>query len=650
MSNKVTVRGGAGNILEPKVGTRPQDNLYLAVNSDWLEKAKIPSDRSRIASFDSIDLNVEKSLMKDFADFADGKKEVVDVPNLKKAVELYKLARDFKRRDEDGAKPIQADLFLLESISDFADLNLKAADLFKASFSLPFGLDIDADMKNTKINVLQFIGPSTFLPDTTTYKTEAAGKLLEVLKKQSINLLKMAGVSEGQAKEYVEDALKFDKKLSEVVKSSEEWADYPAMYNPTSMEDFEGKIKNFKIDYFLKEALGEVPDRIIVTEPRFLEHFDELMNEENFDEIKGWMIVKFINNVASYLSQDFREASFQFSQALTGQPELQSQEKQAYHLANGLFSEVVGVYYGQTYFGEEAKKDVLTMIRQMIDVYEKRIKENSWLSEETKEKAIVKLRALILKIGYPDKIEEIYNRYNITPASEGGSLYSNVRAADIEQVKYNVEKLHKPVDRSVWLMPANLVNACYDPQRNDLTFPAAILQAPFYDLKQDRAENFGGIGTVIAHEISHAFDNNGAQFDEFGNMKNWWTEEDFAEFKKRTQAEIDLFDGIKYGPVTLNGKQIVSENIADQGGLTAAIKAAKDEGDDLKKLFENFARIWANKQLTESIKTQVSFDVHAPGPERANVQSQCQEDFYEVFDVKETDGMWLDPEKRVVIW
>ena len=650
MSNKVTVRGGAGNILEPKGGTRPQDNLYLAVNSDWLEKAKIPSDRSRIASFDSIDLNVEKSLMKDFADFADSKKEVADVPNLKRAGKIEKLARDFKRRDEDGAKPIQADLFLLESISDFADFNLKAADLFKASFSLPFGLDIDADMKNTKINVLQFIGPSTFLPDTTTYKTEAAGKLLEVLKKQSINLLKMADVSEGQAKEYVEDALKFDKKLSEVVKSSEEWADYPAMYNPTSMEDFEGKIKNFKIDYFLKEALGEVPDRIIVTEPRFLKHFDELMNEENFDEIKGWMIVKFINNVASYLSQDFREASFQFSQALTGQPELQSQEKQAYHLANGLFSEVVGVYYGQTYFGEEAKKDVLTMIRQMIDVYEKRIKENSWLSEETKEKAIVKLRALILKIGYPDKIEEIYNRYNITPASEGGSLYSNVRAADIEQVKYNVEKLHKPVDRSVWLMPANLVNACYDPQRNDLTFPAAILQAPFYDLKQDRAENFGGIGTVIAHEISHAFDNNGAQFDEFGNMKNWWTEEDFAEFKKRTQAEIDLFDGIKYGPVTLNGKQIVSENIADQGGLTAAIKAAKDEGDDLKKLFENFARIWANKQLTESIKTQVSFDVHAPGPERANVQSQCQEDFYEVFDVKETDGMWLDPEKRVVIW
>ena len=650
MNNKMAVRGGAGDILEPKVGTRPQDNLYLAVNSEWLENVKIPSDRSRIASFDNIDLDVEKKLMKDFADFADGKKEVADVPNLKKAVELYKLARDFKRRDEDGAKPIQADLALLEGIRDFADFNLKAPDLFKAAFALPFSFDVDADMKNTKINVLQFFGSSIFLPDTTTYKTDAAQKLLDVLKKQSIELLKMAGLSVGQAEEYVDDAMKFDDKVSKVVKSSEEWADYPAMYNPMPISDFEKKITNFKMDYFLKEALGEVPDRVIVAEPRYLDHFDELINEDNFDEIKGWMIVKFINGVASYLSQDFREASFPFSQALSGQPELQSQEKQAYHLANGIFSEVVGVYYGKTYFGEDAKKDVLSMIHKMLDVYEERIKNNDWLSEETKHKAIVKLRALILKIGYPDKIEEIYDRLHVTPASEGGSLYSNARAAEIEQVKYNVEKLHKPVDRTVWLMPGNLVNACYDPQRNDLTFPAAILQAPFYDLKQDRAENFGGIGTVIAHEVSHAFDNNGAQFDEYGNMKNWLTDADYAEFKKRTQAEIDLFDGIKYGPVTLNGKQIVSENIADQGGLTAAVQANKGENGDMKKLFENFARIWANKQLTESIKTQVSVDVHAPGPERANVQSQCQEEFYKAFDVKEGDGMWLDPEKRVVIW
>ncbi|CCI81385.1 M13 family metallopeptidase [Lactobacillus hominis] len=644
------VRGGAGDITKPDTNARVQDNLYLAVNSKWLENAKIPSDRSRTSSFDGIDLNIEKNLMQDFADFASGDKELPKVPNFGKAVALYRIANNFEKRNADGAQPIKADLSVLTDLKNFADFNLKAADLFKNGFGLPFSFYVEADMKNTKIHALHFGGAGLILPDTTTYDNPAAKDLLDVWSKQTINLLTMAGIDEAQANAYVAGALKFDEKLSKIVKSTEEWADYPAMYNPVSLADFEAKIKNFKIDYFLGEIFDKKPDRVIVTEPRYLDHFDELVNEDNFSEIKGWMITGFINSVASYLSQDFREAAFPFHKALSGQPELSSGTKQAYHLANGLFSEVVGVYYGQTYFGAEAKADVEDMIHKMIDVYEQRISANSWLSEETKKKAITKLRALILKIGYPEKIERIYDLYEVTPESEGGSLYANESQAGKVALKYNLDKLYKDVDRSVWLMPGNLVNACYDPQRNDITFPAAILQKPFYDLKQSRSLNYGGIGVVIAHEISHAFDNNGAKFDEFGNLKNWWTDQDFAEFKKRTQAEIDLFNGIEYGPVTLNGKQIVSENIADQGGLTAAVEANKGEGGDMKEVFENFARVWATKQLPESIKTQVSVDVHAPGPERANVQSQCQEEFYKAFDVKPEDGMWLDPEKRVVIW
>lgn len=649
MKNFFAVRGGSGDVIEPKVGTRPQDNIYLAVNSEWLKKTKIPEDRSRMASFDGIDVNVEKHLMEDLADFASGKKEVPNVPNMAEAVKLYQLAKDFDKRNSDGADPVQDDLTALEEIRDFSDYNLKAPDLTTFA-SMPFGFDVEPDMKNTKVNALYFAGPGTYLPDTTTYETDDAPKLLAILQKQSVNLLTMAGVAEDQAEKYAAAAIKFDGKLAKVVKSSEEWADYPASYNPMAIDEFEGKFKDFKIAYYLKKVIGEEPERIIVEEPRYLDHINELINETNFDEIKGWTIVNFINGVASELSQEFREAAFPFSQALSGQPQLKSGEKQAYQIANGTFSEVVGAYYGQTYFGADAKKDVEDMIHRMLDVYKERLQSNSWLSEETKKKAILKVNTLELKIGYPDKIEEIYNRLKVVPANEGGSLYSNERAFAIEEQKYNIEQLHKEVDRTVWAMPGNLVNACYDPQRNDLTFPAAILQAPFYDLKHDRATNYGGIGTVIAHEVSHAFDNNGAQFDEMGNMKNWWTDEDYAEFKKRTQDEIDLFDGIEYGPVKLNGKQIVSENIADQGGLTAAVEAAKNENEDLKKLFENFARVWANKQLTESIKSQTAVDVHAPGPLRANVQIQCQDDFYKVYDVKPEDGMWLDPDQRVAIW
>lgn len=397
----------------------------------------------------------------------------------------------------------------------------------------------------------------------------------------------------------------------------------------------------------LQKVLPIKPKQIIVMEPRFLEHAEELINENNFAEIKGWMIMSFINDHAHLLSQAFREAAFPFNQALTGQGELAPVNRHAYYIANASFSEPMGIYYGKKYLGADAKADVTDMIHKMIKVYESRIKENTWLSEATKQKAITKLKALVLKIGYPDKQEKIYDLLQIDPNK---SLYENERNLEKVVVKYNLDQLTQPVDRTVWLMPGNMNNACYDPQRNDITFPAGILQKPFYDIHQSRGQNYGGIGATIAHEISHAFDNNGAKFDEFGNMKNWWTKEDFAEFNKRTKAAIDIYDGLQYGPAKLNGKQVVAENIADLGGLTCAIQANKIDHGDMKELFENYARSWAQKQRPEAIKTEIAVDVHAPQPTRVNIPSQCQDEFYETFDVKPSDGMWLDPEKRVRIW
>lgn len=642
--NIAKIRGGAGELTKPDLNARIQDNLYLAVNSEWISKAKIPADRPGISSFDDIDLTIEKELMNDFSDFSSGKKDLPNIPNFEKAVKVYKLAKDFKKRDKDGFKPAQTDLETLNGLKNLDDLNKNIVDLY-FRFKMPFSFEVEADRKNTKNNSLSFDRPDLILPDTTSYKNPASKALLDVYEKQVTDLLILGGIEADVAAEYAKNAVAFDAKIAKVAKSSEERADDVALYNPTDTSDFEEKTKTIAFDRFLSEAFEKKTNRVVVYEPNFLDHFTELFNEDNFDEIKGWIIANFINNAAGYLSQEFREASFPFHQALYGQKELISQEKAAYHTANNLFDEVVGVYYGQTYFGEEAKADVKDMIHKMIDVYEKRISENDWLSDATKEKAIVKLRALVLKIGYPDKIQKIFDLYEVKD-----TLYATQNGIRQVTRKYNFDKLYKPVDRTEWWMPGNMINACYDPQRNDITFPAAILQKPFYSVKQSRAANYGGIGMVIAHEISHAFDNNGAKYDEFGNMKNWWTKEDFAEFEKRTQDEIDLFDGIKYGPVTLNGKQIVSENIADQGGLTAAVEANKGENGDMKELFENSARIWATKQSNELIKTIAAFDVHAPGPERVNVQAQCQEEFYKAFNVKEGDGMWLDPEKRVVIW
>ena len=651
MKRYLSVRGGVGDLTKADTSVRPQDNLYLAVNSAWQKNATIPADRTEIGVNTEIDMRIEKRVLADLDELA-SKKDKIDVPNLDKAIDLYKLAKNFKKRDADGAEPIKKDLRALESLTSLKELNkgikhTNLDEILANPQNLPFSFEVEADMKNTKVNVLEFAGPGTFLPDTTSYKQADAPKLLTILSEQTIKLLTMAGVNKKDAREYVKNGLAFDQKLAKVVKSIEEWSDYPACYNPVSYEDFVAEFKTFDMAAALQKVLPIKPKQIIVMEPRFLEHAEELINENNFAEIKGWMIMSFINDHAHLLSQAFREAAFLFNQALTGQGELAPVNRHAYYIANASFSEPMGIYYGKKYLGADAKADVTDMIHKMIKVYESRIKENTWLSEATKQKAITKLKALVLKIGYPDKQEKIYDLLQIDPNK---SLYENERNLEKVVVKYNLDQLTQPVDRTVWLMPGNMNNACYDPQRNDITFPAGILQKPFYDIHQSRGQNYGGIGATIAHEISHAFDNNGAKFDEFGNMKNWWTKEDFAEFNKRTKAAIDIYDGLQYGPAKLNGKQVVAENIADLGGLTCAIQANKIDHGDMKELFENYARSWAQKQRPEAIKTEIAVDVHAPQPTRVNIPSQCQDEFYETFDVKPSDGMWLDPEKRVRIW
>lgn len=646
MKKYFEVRGGVGDLTKADEHIRVQDNLYLAVNSKWQKQAVIPADRTETGTNAKIDIKLEKLMIQDFDNFATGKKELPEVKNFEKAVKLYKLALDFDKRNKEAAQPIQEDLNKLEKIAGFIDFN-KNAHNFYFKYSLPFSFEVDADMKNTDDNVLYFSGPGTLLPDTTSYLDSDADKLLGILKTQTIKLLTMAGMSNEEATHEVELGLKYDARLAKVVKSTEEWSDYPKMYNPIAIEDFLEKFKSFDMQRFLKQVLPELPEKIIITEPRYLDHIDEFVNEDSFEEMKGWMLIKLINSAANLLSQEFRTVAFSYRQAITGANELPNAQKHAYRLADGVFDEVDGIYYGKTYFGKAAKEDVTNMIHTMINVYENRIKNNTWLSESTKKKAIIKLNSLVLKIGYPEKQEKIYDLLQVYLDK---SLYENMSLISETEIKYNFAKLTSKVDRSVWLMPANMNNACYDPQRNDITFPAGILQAPFYSLKQTRAENYGGIGATIAHEISHAFDNNGAQFDEKGNMNNWWSKEDFNEFEKRTQKAIDIYDGLQYGPSKLNGKQIVAENIADLGGLTCAIQSCKIEKGDLSQLFENYAKSWAQIQRPEAIKTEIAVDVHAPQPTRVNIPAQCQDEFYEVFNVKETDGMWLEPDKRVTIW
>ena len=337
-----------------------------------------------------------------------------------------------------------------------------------------------------------------------------------------------------------------------------------------------------------------------------------------------------------------------YYRSIAGIPKGTAIDKFAYQLASGMYSEPVGLYYGEKYFGEEAKKDIIEIVYQIIDTYKTRIQNNEILCEETKEKAILKLSKIGVKMGYPDKVQEIYSKLVF---DEQDSLFDIVHTIRKVLTLHQLEKVSKPTDPTIWQMPGHMVNACYDPSVNDITFPAAILQPPFYSIKQTRSENLGGIGAVIGHEISHAFDSNGAKCDENGNINNWWKEEDTKRFEAKVNQMVEQFDGIELPWGKVNGKFIVSENMADNGGMGVTLEImSKTPNASYEEYFTNWAKVWCMKAKPEYLQLLINLDVHGPNILRANMPPRNFEEWYNTFDVKESDQMYIEPSKRIVIW
>ncbi len=624
---------------------RIQDDLYEYVNGAWLSKAEIPDDKVRVGGFNKLRDGVEKTLIGDLEAFDSGEKKI---PNrtLQKALVIYKEAKDVKRRKEQGIKPVAARLNFIKSLKNMSDLNRKLPSLVKQNYPLPFQIGVEPDMKNTFVNAFVISSPSLFLPDVTYYQNE--GGLIDAFSSMAKELLKYTDLGEAEQEEYLKDAIAFDKILSGYVKSQEEWADYADNYNPTATETVLGLFGEVDFGSVMERLLPCMPHKVIVYDPRYFENFSKILNTENFTMFVHWAYVTELVNATDYLSDGMRKTKLIYTSVLQGVSKLLKTKSYAYQTVDRFFSEALGIYYGKTYFGKKAKDDVISIVNELIAAYKSRLKDNEFLSEATKEKAILKLDNIKVKIGYPDRLSSLVKSL---PVDESLSLYENVVQMNSKRGMDNLSKLDKPVDRDEWVMPANMVNACYNPSSNDITFPAAILQKPFYSIKQKRSENLGGIGTVIGHEISHAFDNNGALFDEYGNMKKWWTDEDYEKFKGLTRKMIDQFDGIPFANGKVNGKLVVSENIADNGGMSASLTIMHKEGnEDYKNFFINFARVWCSKTREEFQTLLLTVDVHAPGKLRANIQPRNFEEWYEAFDVKEGDGMYLAPEDRIRIW
>ena len=630
---------------------RIQDDLFQAVNGEWLEQAVIPEDRPFTGGFSDLDEGVEKLLMGEFDAFAKGEKPIPDVPAMNDAVAYYRLAVDGKRREEEGIKPLLPLLEKIGKIQNVKEWNAQFADLLFEGAEMPFLCGVEVDMADATKHAFILVGPRIILPDVPFYSPEhpANKPLLGVWSAMAEQALAFAPIPEEDRKKYVEDALAFDALIAKTVKTRVEWADYAKNHNPMDVEEVAKLLAPLDFKGLLNAIYGEkAPKEVDVYDPRAIKEFGTYFTEENFPLFIHWCYVRTLLRHSGELSLTLRAIGNTYGRALTGVAKDPALEKDAYRAVSGRYSEPIGLYYGRTYFGEEAKKDVVELVHKIIDTYKERVVKNTFLKESTKEKAICKLSTIAVKMGYPDDVHDLYKSFRV---EEGDSFFSASQRISALNAKDNFERLNQPVDRTEWLMPGHMVNACYNPSMNDITFPAAILQKPFYSLHQLPEENLGGIGAVIGHEISHAFDNNGAQFDENGNLASWWSKEDYEAFKGLTQQMIEQWDGIPFHGGKVNGTLVVSENIADNGGMAVTLAIAKNlPNPDYQAYFKNWARVWCRKAKEEYISLLLQSDVHSPAELRANIQPRNFPEWYQAFDVKETDQMYIAPEKRIIIW
>lgn len=630
--------------------TRLQDDFFDAVNGEWEKTAVIPDDKPRTGGFSDLADEIEDLMLETTDEWLAGK-NLPEGEILANFVKFHKLVADYDAREAAGTEPVQALIKEYQDLTSFEEFagRIGNYEMEGKPNLLPFG--VAPDFMDAQTNVLWAQAPSLILPDTTYYAedNDKGKELLALWRQSQEDLLPKFGFSAEDIKDMLDKILELDTKLAKYVLSSEESAEYVKLYHPYDWADFAKLAPELPLDAIFTEILGQTPDKVIVPEERFWTEFaSTYYSQDNWENLKAELVYSAANAFNSYLTDEIRVLSGVYGRALSGTPQAMDKKKAAFYLAQGPFNQALGLWYAGEKFSPEAKADVEAKVATMIGVYKDRLRNNTWLQKETIDKAITKLNVITPHIGYPEKLPETYAKKVI---DENLSLVENAKNLAKISIAHSWSKWNQPVDRDEWHMPAHMVNAYYDPQQNQIVFPAAILQAPFYSLEQSSSANYGGIGAVIAHEISHAFDTNGASFDEHGSLNNWWTEEDYAAFKELTDKVVEQFDGIDFAGGKTNGKLTVSENVADLGGLAAALEAAKKDADfSAEDYFTNFATIWRMKAREEYLQLLLSVDVHAPGKLRTNVQLPNFDDFFTIFDVKEGDGMWREPVDRVVIW
>ena len=638
---------------------RPQDDFYNYVSGTWMKTAKIPSDKPTWGSFnklaedtDNNSMTILNSLLKDkFADGSEGKK----------IQDLYATYMNMEKRNADGIKPIQQNLNKIDAIKNMADLQNYLTSVTREGENVFYGWGVDADLKDSKMNAVYLGNPSLGLGRDYYQKVnEKNTEAIAEYQKYVASMLKELGYK--NADEAAKGIVDYEKSIAQTYLTNEQSRDNTLQYNPKTMTELSALVKNVDLPGYLKKV-GVNTDKVIISELGFYKDFDKLVNAQNLSVIKDYLKFHMIHGSASYLSENLGNMKFAFyGKYLRGQQEQRALNKRGFELINGSLGEAFGKLYVEKYFPAEAKAQMVELIDYLKKSFAVHINNLAWMSSTTKEKAMQKLNKFTVKVAYPDKWKD-YSKLNIISEAKGGNLYKNLQNIGEWQYNKDLAKIGKPVDKTEWGMTPQTVNAYYNPVNNEIVFPAAILQPPFFNPKADAAVNFGGIGAVIGHEMSHGFDDSGAQFDADGNLVDWWTPEDKANFEKATKALASQYD--KYEPVKgtfVNGTFTNGENIADLGGVNIAYDALqmylKDKGNPGKisgftqdqRFFLSWATVWRTLSSEKYMVNQVKTDPHSPGYFRSFGPLINVDAFYKAFEVKKGDKLYKTPEERIKIW
>lgn len=633
-------------------------DFYQYACGGWMKKHPLTNEYSRFGSFDMLAENNREQLKGLIVEIAAGQNAQGTIGQ--KIGDIYKLAMDSVKLNADGVTPIQADLEKIASVKDKSEIVPLMAELAHSGVFPYFSFYVGADIMDSKSNLFQLYQGGISLGEKEYYldNDDVTVNIRNKYKEHIVKMFQLAGFDEAAAKKKMEAVMDIETRIAKASFSAVEQRNPAANYHKMSLDELKKEIPGIDWDAFLNGIGVKGVTELSVSQVDPIKEVEKIINSLPVENQIAYMQWSLIDRAAGYLSDDLVAQNFDFyGKTLSGKQTNQPRWKRAVSTVNGVLGEAVGQMYVEKYFPAAAKERMVQLVKNLQTALGERIRNLEWMGDSTKIKAIEKLNSFYVKVGYPDKWRD-YTGLNI----EKDSYWANVKRATEFELDYMLSKAGKPVDRDEWGMTPQTVNAYYNPTTNEICFPAGILQYPFFDMNADDAFNYGAIGVVIGHEMTHGFDDQGRQFDKDGNLKDWWTAEDAKRFEERAQVMVNFFDSIQVLPgLNANGSLTLGENIADHGGLQVSFQAFKNATKDApllvkdgftpeQRFFLSYAGVWAGNIRDEQIRLQTKSDPHSLGRWRANGALPQIGAWYDAFGIKEGDPMYLAPEKRVSIW